>query len=243
MRALSASQLLDVWERGQAALPIERALYLLSSAIPESSSEALALLSIGQRDAQLLQLREWAFGHQLVMTTTCPSCCQALELAVPTSSLRVPMKPVDDPGYCLQLAGYAVRIRPLNSEDIASCAGLDAAQCRRKLLMGCVTEASFQGDVSSARMLPESVFEKIEERIAEIDPQADVHLNLVCPECNQARRQVFDIVSFFWMEIDAWARGLLLEVSVLARVFGWHERDILELSPARRQIYLAMAQA
>jgi hypothetical protein len=243
MRALSGSKLLDVWERGQAALPIERALYLLSSAIPESSPEALALLSIGQRDAQIFELRELAFGRQLPMMTMCPACFQTLELTVPTSSLRVPMKPLDDLECCLHLDGYAIRIRPLNSEDIVSCAGMDAARYRRELLTGCVTEASFQGDVLSAQTLPESVLREIEERIADIDPQADVHINLVCPECNNTWKQAFDIVSYFWMEIDAWARRILLEVSVLARVFGWRESDILELSPARRQIYMAMAQA
>jgi hypothetical protein len=111
------------------------------------------------------------------------------------------------------------------------------------LLTGCVTEASFEGNVLSAQMLPECVLQEIEVRIADIDPQADIRLNLVCPECNKTWMQVFDIVSYFWMEIDAWAHRILLEVSVLARAFGWRESEILELSPARRQIYLAMAQA
>jgi len=243
MRALSASQLLDIWERGQAALPYERALHILSPAIPELPPKALALLSIGDRDSKLLLLREWVFGHELLMMTACPSCFQTLELVVPTSSLRAPMKPVDDPGHLMQLDGYTVRIRPLNSEDIISCAGLDADQCRRMLLTGCVTEASFEGNVLSAQMLPECVLQEIEVRIADIDPQADIRLNLVCPECNKTWMQVFDIVSYFWMEIDAWAHRILLEVSVLARAFGWRESEILELSPARRQIYLAMAQA
>jgi hypothetical protein len=153
------------------------------------------------------------------------------------------MTPIDDPECLLQLDGYIVRLRPLNSEDILSCAGLEAAQCRRTLLMSCVIDVSFQGNVLSPQSLPEGVLQNVEERIAGIDPQADVHLNLVCPECNKAWRQVFDIVSYFWMEIDAWAHRILLEVSVLARAFGWRESDILELSPARRQIYLAMAQA
>ena len=53
---------------------------------------------------------------------------------------------------------------------------------------------------------------------------------------------MFDIVSFFWAEIDAWARRVLREVNVLARAYGWRESDILALSPVRRQIYLSMVQ-
>jgi len=243
MRALSASQLLDVWERGQTALPFERALYLLSAAAPESSPEALALLGIGRRDAQLLQLRQWAFGHELTMMMDCPACAQTLELAVPAASLLVSVKRSDDADASLTIGGYEVRIRQPNGADIAACAGLDIDLCRQQLLSSCVREASFRGDAVPVQTLPEAVLEKIEERIAELDPQGDLHIDLVCPECKQSWRQIFDILSFFWTEIDAWAQRILLEVSVLARAFGWREEDILELSPARRQIYLAMAQA
>ena len=81
------------------------------------------------------------------------------------------------------------------------------------------------------------------EQIAASDPQADTRINLTCPECRHAWSEVFDIASFFWAEVDALARRTLREVNVLARVYGWAERDILALSPSRRQIYLAMAQA
>ena len=62
MRALSASELLDTWERGFAGQPIEQGLILLAAACPESSFEELTQLSIGRRDAQLLKLREMIFG-------------------------------------------------------------------------------------------------------------------------------------------------------------------------------------
>ncbi len=54
------------------ALPFERALAILSAASPESSPAALARLSIGRRDANLLQLREWAFGSELAISGGLP---------------------------------------------------------------------------------------------------------------------------------------------------------------------------
>jgi hypothetical protein len=71
MRALSASELLNVWERGFIQPPIYRALTLLAVAC-EASPETLAKLSIGDRDARLLTLREWTFGSQLVGLVNCP---------------------------------------------------------------------------------------------------------------------------------------------------------------------------
>ena len=57
MRAISASELLNIWEQGLSKSSVERALMLLGTACPETSPEALAQLSIGQRDALLLMLR------------------------------------------------------------------------------------------------------------------------------------------------------------------------------------------
>jgi hypothetical protein len=236
-----------VWERGLAARPFERALAILSVASPESSPAALARLSIGRRDAHLLQLREWAFGSELAILAACPSCRQTLELTMPVAKLRVSIASTGDSAgdleSSLMLRDYEVRYRPPNTEDIAGCAGLEFAASRKKLLACCVTDARCQGKSVSAEELPEDVAGKVVEQIAAVDPQADTRLDLTCPECHERWKEVFDIVSFFWTEIDAWARRILREVNVLARAYGWRESDILALSPVRRQIYLSMAQA
>jgi hypothetical protein len=243
MRALSVSELLTVWERGLAALPFERALAILSVASPESSPAALARLSIGRRDANLLQVREWAFGSELAILAACPSCRQTLELMMPVAELRRSMEPADDLESSLILRDYEVRYRSPNTEDIAGCAGLELAASRRKLFACCVTDARCQGKAVPAEELPEDVAQRVVEQIAAIDPQSDTRVDLTCPECHQRWSEVFDIVSFFWAEIDAWAHRILREVHVLARAYGWRESDILALSPVRRQIYLAVAQA
>jgi len=251
MHPLSIPELLTVWERGLAALPFERALAILAVASPESSPAELARLSIGRRDAHLLQLRESPFGPELVIVTACPSCRQALESTMPVAALRMSTDSTRAPAAALMgdlespfmLQDYEVRYRSPNTEDIAGCAGLEFAASRRKLLACCVTNARCQGKPVSAEDLPEDVLQKVVEQIATFDPQADTRLDLTCPECHQRWSAVFDIVSFFWTEIDAWARRMLQEVNVLACAYGWRESDILALGPVRRQIYLAMAQA
>ena len=89
MRALSAAELLYVWEQGLAQSPVKRALMLLTAACPETPVEALANLRIGERDARLLTLREWAFGSQLVSVANCPNCRERVELTFNTADLRV----------------------------------------------------------------------------------------------------------------------------------------------------------
>jgi len=244
MRPLSVPELLSVWERGLAAHPCDRALALLSAASPESSREALTRVSIGRRDAGLLTLREWAFGSELAVVAACPQCGQALETLMQVHDLRAA-----DPDagtereVSLTSGSYSVRGRPPNTEDLLISLSADADASRRKLFDRCILEA-FQGaEPVEPTALPAEVVRQVVERIAASDPQADTRIEFTCPDCRSGWTEVFDIVSFFWAEIDAWARRVLREVNLLARAYGWSERDILSLSPVRRQIYLAMAQA
>jgi hypothetical protein len=91
--------------------------------------------------------------------------------------------------------------------------------------------------------LPESVVSAMAEQMAQADAPADIQLALTCPVCGQHWQAIFDIVSFFWSEIDAWAYRTLRDVHCLAAAYGWREADILALSPWRRQFYLEMVQA
>jgi hypothetical protein len=244
MRPLMVSELLTVWERGLTAHPCERALALLEAASPDSSLTSLARASIGRRDADLLKLREWAFGRALTVLADCPKCGQSLETVLQTDDVRVPDGDIaDGPANLLTSGGYEVRSRPPTTEDLLACADEDVATSRQKLFARCVTEARYNADLIAADCLPDDVVRKVVEQIAASDPQADTRINLTCAECQHAWSEVFDIASFFWAEVDAWARRTLREVNLLARVYGWAERDILALSPSRRQIYLAMAQA
>jgi hypothetical protein len=68
----------------------------------------------------------------------------------------------------------------------------------------------------------------------------DVQLSLACPACKRQWETAFDIASFLWGEIHAWAQRVLREVATLARVYGWREADILSMSAGRRQAYLEL---
>ncbi|HXI74354.1 MAG TPA: hypothetical protein VNG94_02120, partial [Pyrinomonadaceae bacterium] len=85
-----------------------------------------------------------------------------------------------------------------------------------------------------------AVTDAVAKRMAEADPQADLRLDLSCPACGHRWQALFDIDSFFWSEINAWAQRVLTEVHALASAYGWRERDILDLSPRRRQFYLGL---
>jgi len=84
------------------------------------------------------------------------------------------------------------------------------------------------------------VIQALTERIESLDPQADIRIHLTCPGCCHSWCALFDIASFLWAEINGWAERMLQMVHRLAASYGWSERDILNLSPVRRQLYLGM---
>src|SRR5438477_8787784 len=88
MRPLLAPDLLEVWERGREAQPLERGLIVLGAGLPGVGWEDLAALSLGQRNAGLLRLREMTVGQNLDCVASCPACSDELELSFLTQDIR-----------------------------------------------------------------------------------------------------------------------------------------------------------
>ncbi len=242
MRALSSGELLDVWERGLPQTPARRALLLLEAACPETPPGVLARWSVGQRDAALLNLREWAFGARLSSLAACPACAERVELNFDASDIRVSQDVEPPETFALASGDHELLFRLPDSRDLdalAGCAGVEAA--RAVLLERCVLSARRGGKEVSTGELPPEVGAAIAEQMERADPQADVVLDLNCPQCDCRWRVLFDIVSFFWDEIHAWAKRLLREVHILASAYGWRESETLALSPWRRRFYVEMA--
>ena len=241
MRPLNAQELLLIWEQGMAHPPTRRALGLLAAASPDVSLEHLSTLSIGQRDEQLLTLREWTFGPQLESVVTCPHCGERLEINLTVNDLRVAPSPNLESEFGLSIAGYQVRYRLPNSQDL-ELVGTDAdTQTAQEILLSrCLLEVVSPPDIAPSTPLPIAVTEAVIAAMEEQDPQADITLALTCPACEHHWEAGFDIVSFFWHELTSWARRILWDVHRLARAYGWSEQEILALSPTRRQLYLEM---
>ncbi|MBD2253361.1 phage baseplate protein [Nostoc parmelioides] len=247
MHPFTASDVITVWELGERLHPLERAILLLSVAYPHQSQQQLAMLSVGQRDRRLLLLRQMTMGSQLHSVTTCPNCGDRLEFALNISDIYININEINESlssqyeNKTVQIAGVECQFRLPNSHDLAILtASQTIEEAYRSLIERCVLQISQAGTPVSWEALPPEMIEQLAQHISDCDPQAEVLLDLDCPNCQHRCQAIFDIVAFFWAELDALAKRLLQEVHTLAKAYGWDEAKILSMTATRRQFYLDM---
>ncbi|MDQ1262904.1 MAG: hypothetical protein QG575_2085, partial [Euryarchaeota archaeon] len=238
MDPLTPAGLLSIWERGRNKGLVEKGLILLAEACPDASLKALAEIPIGRRDAIIFRLREMTFGPWIAGLSTCPSCGEQLELTIKVADILYEQTGNYHQPMILNFLGYEVHFRLPCSRDLfvaVATGSMDAAY--NSLIEESVQIAYYQKHRTSAQDLPADVIQAMAEEMVKVDPQADVQMKITCSSCGHQWQQTFDIICFFWKEIDSWAHRILREVDALARAYGWGEADILSLSSWRRQCY------
>jgi len=246
MRALGAAALLRLWEIEEDRLPAERALALLAAVADGEEHLALGTLTIGARDARLLELRARTFGSLLEAQTHCPACAEPLEFSLPLAQLLA-ARCGDAAGaadrHTIEAGGWRVLFRLPLARDLVQLGTAAAGDLRRALLELCITEVAHGAAPAAVHELPQEIIAALAARMEELDPCADIVLALRCAGCGNAWRAPFDIVAYLWAEFGAHARRLLREVDALGRAYGWREADILGMSSRRRRAYLELSGA
>ena len=261
-----ASELLATWEMGQSAGDARRALLLHALARPSADPDQLLGVPVGERDAELFAMRKALFGPRMEVRLSCAGCAEEIEFALDTDEISAVGPARRDP-IRVEVEEWEVLFRLPTPADLTAAAataasdgasdgasdadadgegaadvgGRAVAAARRTLLSRCVVEATRAGRPAAAGELPEPVQRAVAAAAERADPGADVRLDAPCPECGHHTKVELDIVSFLWSELDAWARGVLLDVHLLAISYGWTEPDVLALSPLRRRYYLELA--
>lgn len=238
MRCLSAAELLDLWDRGHGQHPNTRAMLLLRACCPELSGAALAELPVGWRDSMLVKLRELVFGPAMTGFATCPRCGERLEFDFDSRELIGSEEAAAPSEIVVEYKERQWRFRLPGTADLDAIRQARSVPEARQMLM----QRCLAGDQGNAE-IPPALESLVSLRMAEADPRADIQMALNCPGCGHFWAAPFDIVPFFWQEIQAHAKRWLREVHILASRYGWSERDILNTPARRRQLYIEMADA
>jgi hypothetical protein len=193
-------------------------------------------LPVGALAALAASVYAATFGAQVEAVASCPGCGELLDVPLPlapfTADAERPVAEVDG-GVTGLLA-----VRAPTSRDL-----LDAratADPVAVLLARCVTHAD--GAPCAPADLDATTRARVDAAADDLAGAAALVLRVECPGCGTVVRTPVDVGAMLWDRIAAAAPVALAEVAELAAAFGWPEADVLALSPARRQAYLALAR-
>ncbi|HEV2851615.1 MAG TPA: hypothetical protein VHC97_02310 [Thermoanaerobaculia bacterium] len=206
--------------------------------------ETVRALTVGDREALLLHLRRLTLGEAMPCVLACPDCGEKLDLDLRAGDLLLPPYTETRPGWETVVEGrYRVRFRlpaGKDQEAAADCVERDGAEAAAALLLRRCVESVEDEEGRPVEDWPAAVARELPARMAELDPQAEISLDLACPACGRRFSALFDPASYFLGELGGDPARLFRQVHSLALHYHWSEPEILALTPRRRRVYLEL---
>jgi hypothetical protein len=230
----------EAWllDLGRALLPAQRATLLLARCLTRLGGlspvppEAVRALTVGDREALLLHLRRLTLGETIPCVLRCPApgCGEKMDLDLRVADLLVPPAAEAEEWHEAVFDGCRVRFRRPTGADQEDAAGL--AHTDLEAAVGLLLRRCVEGTVNGV------VAERLPDLLSELDPQAELTLELACPVCGHELSTVFDAGGHVVQELLAQGLRLYREVHLLAFHYHWSEREILALPGRKRRLYL-----
>jgi hypothetical protein len=214
----------------------------------EITPEMVRSLTVGDREALLLELRRITYGERLPGLLSCPdsACRERLDVELHISELLLaPYATPQEWNEISQSVGgkaYRIRLRVPNGADqeaLAERSWRNSAEAEKLLLERCVENvATNESSFLAMEDWPVELANEIGRKMSELDPQAEVLLSLQCPACGQAFTGEFDAGAYLYQELRGHIPYLYREVHQMARCYHWSEAEILSMTPRKRSVYL-----
>ena len=207
-------------------------------------AELVRQLSVGDREALLLHLRRLTLGERVSCLLLCPGCGNKMDLDLEIRELLVPPYPHRDQTHATEIAdgenSYRVTFRVPNGADQEAVGAVaeQSVDAAAEFVMRRCIEQIVPGVQENSGALPAVVLRELPSKMATLDPQAELLLDLKCPECAIEFVAPFDAADYICRELAMDEKGFYREVHALSWHYHWTEEAILGLSRRKRQIYL-----
>lgn len=235
-------------------LPAQRTTTLLNRCLVRLGKQAAVTpeqvqsLTVGDREALLLHLRRLTLGNRLRVVLTCPQpdCGEQMTQNLNVTDLLVLPNPHPQAWYETTVqdngATYQVRFRlptGADQETVAQQALIDPQTAADHLIQRCITMigTNSEADIPLAAC-PPSIATQVAAQMADLDPQAEVLFNPLCPACHRPFLTLFDTATYFFQELSSQMNSLYRQVHLLAFYYHWSETEILRMTARKRCRYL-----
>ena len=241
-------------ESTSAMLPAQRVNALLErcTSVPGADAQSGATvrsLSAGDRELVAMELRRLTFGDRLTTTLNCSrqGCGLRLDLDLQLADFVRTASP-GSPRQEREFVDGTWRVyfrlpTGADQEAAASAAAASGVAAGVQVLLDrCVSRAENvqTGEAVPANHLPLHAVEQLAAAMADLDPLAEIRLEVQCPHCGSSTPMLFDAGLYLCDEIASRGDALLREVHLLAYHYGWSESDILGMSRRKRRRYIEL---
>ncbi len=225
------TELLDLWHRCAGAPVIMRPAILLEELCAEQDA---ARLPVGRRDRKLIRLRTKMFGADVDCNCDCEKCGSRIEIRFDLTALPDDTEVPDHIAVEYGESNFSFRLP--GTGDVAEIMGISPTRRAEALVQQCALE-------TLPEPLPRDLVSKASSTFEAVDPDAEITLQMTCPECGVGSAALFDIGVHFWQDICRSVRRILREVHYFASAYGWTEAQVLAVPRYRRQEYLRLGGA
>jgi hypothetical protein len=215
---------------------LDRVATLEPSSRSTTNRDLVRQLTAGDRVALLLQLRRLTFGDKMGCVVTCPYCAEEMSVELSARKLLQPQTHHHpSPGDAVNVEGHAFRVRPVTGADLEALSPSgDQSRLAEELVRSCILSS----EPPPPPRLSEGMMAALSAKLEELDPQADIVLDLSCPACRQPFKTPFLIEDFILRELRSRMSQLENEVHWIAFNYHWNEDEILSLPMRRRKRYV-----
>jgi hypothetical protein len=201
-------------------------------------------LSLGDREALLLHLRQITLGDRIACVLSCPACGSTMDLELEVGELLLPAYPnaqaLHEAEWVDESKSYIVVFRLPNGADQEEAAAVvteSVENAAEFILQRCIARIK-RSDNQAEDGLPGIIRKELPQRMAELDPQAEILFNLTCPECAAGFVVPFDTGDYLYREFARQERAFYRGIHALSLHYHWTEEAILGLSRRKRNLYL-----
>jgi hypothetical protein len=195
--------------------------------------------TVGTRIAALLRIVALTEGEDATLPVglRCSedACGEKFEITLPYAALS-DVSPDDTAHVTVPLdGGRAAILRRPTGSDLRDWRGVPC-ESRPQAVAAMLDALVVEGKVE-----PDDV-PLIADAMAEHDPLVAFSVSCTCPACGAENDQAVDLEVLALIRLAAVQRALLRDIHVLASRYGWTEREVLAVAPARRARYRFMIE-
>jgi hypothetical protein len=197
----------------------------------------LADLCVADRQYLMLRLAAMLDGEQMWLKIDCGHCDSPFDVDIRRCDLPVKEAGQGFPFVTLRLKEWAIDARVPTGADQERIGEQSDEDAMKQLLQSCI--CTVNGEPPGKEFinnLSEPDIEAIDEALDEVSPAVCNQLLVTCPECGREQYAELDHYVLAGMN----GQFFYDEVHTLASHYHWSEAAILDLSQAKRRLYLSI---